>query len=310
MSDVELSGVIDGRFEIAAAAESGGMGIVYRAVDRRDGAMVALKVLHAEAEEQVERFAREAKLLSELAHPGIVRFVSHGMAAERPYLVMEWLEGETLAERLERELLTIGEALTLGARVADALGAAHARGVVHRDLKPGNIFLVDRRVDRVKLLDFGIASARGRGGDLTDTRTVLGTPGYMAPEQIRSSRDASAAADVFALGCVLFKSLSGLIPFEGRNTLDLVMTMMTQLPTPITFVRSDATRELEELLIRMLDREPEKRPHDGVEAAKLIVRVAAERAKKNPPSERPKPPSTDKGAPTAVTRVLGGGKSV
>jgi serine/threonine protein kinase len=302
----ELTGIVNERFEIVSKADTGGMGTVYHAVDRRDGAAVALKVLHDDAAQHIERFAREAKLLSELKHPGIVRFVDHGHAGDAPFLVMEWLDGESLAERLERELLTIGEALELGACVADALGAAHRSGIVHRDLKPGNVFLVESDVARPKLLDFGVASARGAHGELTDTRTVLGTPGYMAPEQIRASRDASPAADVFSLGCVLFKSLTGFIPFEGRNTLDLVVTMMTQPPTPISYVRSDATQALEELLSRMLDRDAQKRPADGAGAAALIRSVAAER--KGEASERPPPPPSSKGPPTNITRVLGGGK--
>ncbi|MBW2458298.1 MAG: serine/threonine protein kinase [Deltaproteobacteria bacterium] len=147
-----LEGLVADRFEIDRLAGEGGMGAVYRAWDKLDGAVVALKVLHGDAEHQLARFSREAALLSALDHPGIVRFVADGRLADgKPFIVMEWLEGESLSERLKREVLTIGETLTLGRRVADALGAAHPRGVTHRDLKPGNLFLIDRSVERIKV---------------------------------------------------------------------------------------------------------------------------------------------------------------
>jgi serine/threonine protein kinase len=134
------------------------------------------------------RFEREAQLLSELSHPGLVRYVAHGVApsGER-YLVMEWLEGEDLARRIQRSRLSIDEALLLATRVAEALAAVHARGVVHRDLKPSNIFLVGASLESVKILDFGVARF-GSVAATTQTGTVLGTPGYMAPEQARSGQ--------------------------------------------------------------------------------------------------------------------------
>jgi serine/threonine protein kinase len=285
---VELSGRVAGRFDIQSEAGSGGMGTVYRAWDWNTNAIVALKVLHAEATSQLDRFARETKLLAGLDHPAIVRFVGQGQLEDgRPYLAMEWLEGESLSERLDRELLTIGEALSMAARVADALGAAHGRGIVHRDLKPANILLVDRQLDRIKLLDFGIASARGSERDLTDTRTVLGTPGYMAPEQIQSSKHAGPAADVFALGCVIFKCLTGHVPYEGRNTLDLIVNMMSRPPLSIVSLRNDATRPLEDLLSIMLDRDPLRRPADGAALAAVIGEVIEARAQRQTESHRP-----------------------
>jgi serine/threonine protein kinase len=272
---------------------------------------VALKVLHAEASGQLERFAREGRLLSGLQHRCIVRFISHGFLADgRPYLVMEWLDGESLSERLERELLTIGETLDMALGVAEALGAAHAKGVVHRDLKPGNVFLVDADIERIKLLDFGIASARGSQRELTDTRTVLGTPGYMAPEQLKSSKDASAPADVFSLGCVMFKCLTGSIPFEGSNTLDVVLSVMTRPPLPITALRSDATKPLEALMSRMLAREPAKRPGDGTALARLIRQLIEEREGDGVGSYRPPSRGSRSSEPTEVTRVASSGEVV
>jgi serine/threonine protein kinase len=287
----ELSGMIERRFQIHSRAGAGGMGEVYRALDWADQKMVALKVLHSEARQQLHRFAREAKLLEELNHPAIVRFVSHGTLPDgRPFLVMEWLEGVPLSRRLKHQLLTIGETLTVAAGIADALGAAHAMGVVHRDLKPANIHLVDSSIEQPKLLDFGIASARGTHAELTDTRAILGTPGYMAPEQIQSSKYAGPPADVFSLGCVMFKCLTGRVPYEGKNTVDVIVSMMTRPPLSLSELRHDATRPLEGLLSRMLDRDPANRPQTGQEISQLLDNVAADRALQGIASIRPPPP--------------------
>src|SRR5262249_26474987 len=139
-------------------AGSGGMGTVYRALDRHSGAAVAVKVLRAQGEVDVERFLREASVLAELEHPGIVRYVAHrAPRSGAAYLAMEWLEGETLADRLTHKRLTIGEAAIVALRVAEALAVAHRRGVVHRDIKPSNLFLPGGELTKVKLVDFGIA---------------------------------------------------------------------------------------------------------------------------------------------------------
>src|SRR5262245_13172907 len=146
------------------------MAEVYRALDRLTGEPTALKVLRAEDGERIARFVREARVLGELRHPGIVRYVAHGQTPNGYlYLAMEWLEGETLADRLRQGGVTLRETLTLCGRVADALGVAHARGVVHRDVKPANLFLPDRSLERVKVLDFGIARLVRAAVDLTQT---------------------------------------------------------------------------------------------------------------------------------------------
>jgi len=300
----ELTGLVARRFEILDLAGKGGMGEVYRVRDWQTNAVVALKVMATEAAHQLERFARESKLLEALEHPGIVQYVAHGTLDDgRPFLAMEWLEGESLAEHLERQLLTIGEALTMAEGIAEALGAAHAHGIVHRDLKPGNVFLLDGEVERIKLLDFGIASARGSTKELTESTTMLGTPGYMAPEQMQSSKNAGPAADVFSLGCVLFKSLTGTIPFEGKNTMDLVLSVMTQPPLPILALRQDAARPIDELLATLLSKDVNARPADGTRAAKLVRRVREKRASGVHESYRP-PTAPDPDAQALPTRVV------
>ncbi len=170
------------RFEVMGLAGAGGSASVYRAKDRATGGLVALKLLRGEPDaEAIERFSLEARVLEELSHPGIVRHVAHGSAAGELYLAMEWLEGVSLAKRLAEEHLTLDEAIALVAGACAALGTAHMRGIVHRDVKPGNIFLVDRDPRRPKLLDFGIARLRSSSTELTQAGVVIGTPSFMAP---------------------------------------------------------------------------------------------------------------------------------
>src|SRR5882672_5507171 len=180
--------VLADRFEIERVAGSGGMGTVYQALDRMTGSHAALKLVTRE-ESDTERFAQEARVLAELNHPAIVRYVAHGTTAEgHPFLAMEWLEGEDLSQRLAREGLSVAESLVLAKRVAAGLAAAHGRGVVHRDVKPSNILLVGGEPARAKLLDFGIVRLQLAGiaptaSPMTRTGTLLGTVGYMSPEQ-------------------------------------------------------------------------------------------------------------------------------
>src|SRR5262245_16457075 len=201
---MEPGDVLRGRFEIEHRVTAGGMAQIFRARDRASQDPVAVKVMLDGQSQQALRFMREAALLSDLRHPGIVQYVADGTTeAGEPYLVMEWLEGEDLSHRLERGgALDIHDALTLISQVAGALAVAHERGIIHRDIKPSNLFLLGGHIDRVKVLDFGIARLTGATA-LTRVDTMIGTPAYMAPEQARSERAVDARVDVFALGCVL-----------------------------------------------------------------------------------------------------------
>jgi serine/threonine protein kinase len=200
---------------------------------------------------------------------------------------MEWLEGETLAERLERELLTIGETIELGARIADTLALAHERGIVHRDLKPASIFLVAGSLDRIKVLDFGIARVAEPGRELTDTAAVLGTAGYLAPEQARSSRGVAPSADIYALGCLLFRCLTGSTPFRGDSAIDLIVQAMTHDPPRLGSLRPDVPADLDQLFARMLQREPSLRPADGRALAGELAALLAARRRAGPESRPP-----------------------
>ncbi|UQA55412.1 protein kinase domain-containing protein [Polyangium aurulentum] len=265
------------RFEIEKRAGVGGMGVVYRAHDRESGAPVAVKVLSTEAApSDTERFLREAKMLARLRHPFIVRHLGHGLTPEgAPYLVMEWLEGEDLRRRLLRGSLSVQESLTLCRRVADALAHAHAQGIVHRDLKPANLYLCGGDVDRVKILDFGIACALA-ATRVTRTGTFLGTPGYMAPEQARASEDVDARADVFSLGCVLFECLAGRPAFSGGHVLALLAKVLFEDPPRISELRDDVPPALEALVMRMLARDPIVRPANGEKLVEALASIDAE----------------------------------
>jgi tetratricopeptide (TPR) repeat protein len=268
---MEPGDLVGARFEIELQMKVGGMAEVFRARDRASHEAVAVKVLADGRESRIERFAREVELLAELSHPGIVRYLSHGATPSGElFLVMEWLDGEDLKARLERAPLTPSEAVTLATRVAEALGAAHARGVVHRDLKPSNLFLPGGRADQVKVLDFGIAQKAGHT-PLTRTGTVIGTPGYMAPEQARDHGAVDARADVFALGCVLFQCLTGTPAFEGDTAVAILGKILFGETPRVSALWSEVPEELDALVAQMLSKEPATRPTDGATLAAALA---------------------------------------
>ncbi len=246
--------LVDGRFEIEEEAGRGGMGVVYRAKDRLDGATVAVKVLPAGG--AADRFVREGKVLARMSHPAIVRHVASGETDDgRLYLAMEWLEGEDLATRLARRGLQVSESLALTRRVAEALGEAHARGLVHRDVKPSNIWLVGGDVGRAKLLDFGIvALSRGASRALTSTGAFIGTLGYVAPEHADGSRDIDGRADLFSLGCVLYECLTGKAAIGGQNPLEVLAKSMLEGVPDVRIERPDLDARIGELVASMTAR--------------------------------------------------------
>jgi serine/threonine protein kinase len=219
-----------GPYEIVALLGAGGMGEVYRARDTRLDRTVAVKILSptlAADPQFCERFDREARAISQLTHPSICTLYDVGKHDGTAFLVMELLDGETLANRLKKGALPLGEALTIAMQIADALDAAHRRGIVHRDLKPGNMMLTK---GGAKLLDFGLAKTTAPGGtvavaglsmlpttppNMTAQGTILGTFQYMTPEQLEG-RDADARTDVFAFGAVLYEMLTGKKASKGR----------------------------------------------------------------------------------------------
>ena len=251
--------ILDGRFELGRVAASGGMGVVFRGMDRESGGLVAVKVL--KGNEGAERFRREVRVLSGLRHPGIVGYLSHGQVQDDLYLVMEWLEGEDLGTRLAAVEVGIDDAVGVALQIASALAAAHAQGIIHRDIKPSNVFLCDWRLDRAKLLDYGIARLIG-SSSFTETGSVVGTPAYMPPEQARGERSLDPSADVYALGALLFHCLTGRPPFEAETLQGLLVSVM-QKPAPRVGERLPVPPGLDALVSRMLDKDPRRRPPDG-----------------------------------------------
>ncbi|WP_437611104.1 protein kinase [Sorangium sp. So ce834] len=256
-----------GRYRLEHRAGAGGMGEVWKAHDQETSEAVAVKLSPQRDAEDAARFEREAQILAGMSHPHVVRYVAHGASAEgAPYLVMEWLEGEDLAARLARGPLEIDESVALATAVADILGFAHERGVVHRDLKPSNLFLPGGRLDGVKVLDFGIARL-GQAARMTRSGVLMGTPGYMAPEQVRGEASIDARADVFSLGCVLFECLTGRPAFGGQHVAAILTKVLFEETPSLQTLRTGVPEALDDLLRRMLSKRREERPLCGQAAA-------------------------------------------
>ncbi|MBK9035911.1 MAG: protein kinase [Myxococcales bacterium] len=266
--------VIAERFELEELAESGGMGSVYRARDRMTGGRVAVKLLAKANQRWAERFRREALALSELAHPAIVRYVAHGVTpAGEPYLAMAWLDGEPLSARLRRGRLALTEACDLGIRIADALTFAHAAGVIHRDLKPANVFLIDGDVRGATLLDFGVARLRTLYSDTTRTGDRVGTPRYMAPEQVRAARMVDWRCDLWSLGCLLYAALTGRPPFSAPDEMATWGKILLEEAPVLSVARPDAPPPLVALVKRLLEKEPGLRPASAAVVANELRRI-------------------------------------
>ncbi|WXA90080.1 protein kinase [Pendulispora brunnea] len=271
------------------------MGVVLRAYDCTAERTVALKVLHKTGASALRRFAIEADALGKLDHPGIVRYLAHGVSEDgAPYLALEWLEGESLRERLERaakqsEYLDLGKVVALGERVAGALAAAHAIGIVHRDVKPSNILLVNGDLCRAKLLDFGIVRAPFAEHDTT-SGTVLGTVGYMAPEQARGAEDVDGRADLFSLGCVLFRCLANREVFDGPDPATVLSMLLLHKPPRLSELRPGVPPQLDDLVARLLARERENRPASASDVKRSLAQIGSELLGETQASGRLEPP--------------------
>ena len=261
-----------GPYRLGRPVNSGSMGVIY---DGRtpDDHRVAVKLMRVGLGESGRvRFHREARLLATLAHPAIVACRDHGILPDgRPWLVMEWLDGEDLATRLRRGPLAIDDAIDLAHRLASALAVVHANGVVHRDLKPSNIFLVGGKVGHAKLLDFGVAHADATT-QVTQVGDLIGTLGYMAPEQARGEADIDGRADLFSLACVIYECLAGVPAFPGGEPIAVLARLLIDNPPALRQVRPEVPADLEHLLHDMLDKHPAGRPST---ARSVVDRLAA-----------------------------------
>lgn len=262
-----MTTILAERYELQEPLGSGGMASVYRGTDRILGRTVAVKVLDRSLSrdpEFVERFRREARVAAGLSHPGTVAIFDTGEDEGRRFIVMELVEGETLADLLAREApLEPGRAAALGAEILDALAAAHHRGLVHRDVKPGNVLLT--REGEPKVADFGIARAAA-AETLTVGSKVLGTAAYLAPEQAQAHR-VDARCDLYAMGCVLFEMLTGSPPFRGENAISVATKHIHEDPPPLP---ASVPPALAAVVMRALEKAPDDRfPNAGAMASAL-----------------------------------------
>jgi serine/threonine protein kinase len=251
------------------------MGTVYKGRDRKSGELVALKLvgrpdLHG-------RFMREGRVLSTMRHQNIVRYVGHGVEPTgEPWLAMEWLEGEELCTRLDRGPLSIADTIAVANGLAQGLAWAHKRGFVHRDVQPGNLFLPDGDLSRIKILDFGLARLLAHVGEFTATGITMGPLAYMPPEQVLDAKRADARSDIFSFGAVLFHCLAGRPPSAGESTSEILANVLSAKAPPVRELRSDAPVELASLIDRMLSRAPEERPADGAAVLAALARMPVE----------------------------------
>ena len=275
------SGMKLGPYEIQSRLGAGGMGEVYRALDTRLDRTVAIKVLASHlssSPEPKQRMEREARAISSLNHPHICHLYDIGSQDGTDYLVMEFLEGETLAERIRKGAVPLNEILKIGIAVGEALAVAHRQGIVHRDLKPGNIMLTK---GGAKLMDFGLAKSAGSGAPtgtssapflsaaqtmsqaspvspLTTAGTMIGTIQYMSPEQIEG-KEADARSDLFALGAVLYEMVTGARPFEGKSQISVASAILEKEPAPISAVQPLTPPAFEHIVTACLAKNPEDR---------------------------------------------------
>jgi serine/threonine-protein kinase len=310
--------VIGDRYGVTALIGEGGMGEVYEAEHLAIGRLVAVKVLNpkrAQDREAISRLRHEARVAGTLGHPNICAIYDMGRLDDgSPYLVMERLHGETLAQRLTRETrLPIEDLIDVMLQVLSALSAAHQRGIIHRDLKPDNIFLSRREGMRPipKLLDFGISKSEDieeTMADLTGQTMAAGTPFYMAPEQARGDRGLDHRIDLWATGIILYECLSGQRPFDARNYNALLVQILSATPRPLHEIQPDVPTGLEQIVERALRKLPADRFQSAVEvqAALRAVNLTDGATSKMPAKRRPiasDPTSDDSDATFVFSRA-------
>jgi serine/threonine protein kinase len=280
-----------GPYRVLRVLGAGGMGIVFEGEDTRLRRRVALKVMKAElapSPEARERFLREARAAACLQHDHIV--VIHDVGEDRglPYLAMQLLQGQSLEDRLrDGRPLPVEEVLRVGREIAEGLAAAHARGIVHRDIKPANLWLQpppgreEEEGDRIVIVDFGLARAALEEVRLTRTGAIAGTPGYLAPEQARG-QPADERSDLFSLGCVLYRMSTGQPAFTGADTLALLKAVTRRRPRPPRELNRDVPPALCELVMRLLEKDPGRRPASARAVADALAELP--RTKESPPT--------------------------
>jgi eukaryotic-like serine/threonine-protein kinase len=274
-----------GTYRILKMLGAGGMGAVFLAEDTQLHRRVALKMMRPRTAANpgaTERFLREARAAAGLRHDHIITVFQVGEEAGVPFLAMEFLEGESLDDRLKRQSpLPIADAISYGRQIAEALGAAHAKGLLHRDVKPANVWLEENTkleeeqsssIHRVKLLDFGLARSVEEDSHLTSTGMILGTPTYMAPEQA-SGEPVDGRADLFALGVILYRMTTGQLPFPGRNPMEILRSLITITPAAPQSQNPEVPRELSDLIERLIAKAAKDRPESAVQVARKMAQI-------------------------------------
>ena len=273
-----------GPYEILGNLGGGGMGFVYKAWDARLHREVAIKLLHSEytMPGMRERFLREARAASALNHPNICTIFDIGEQNGEPYLVMELLEGQTLKDLIDYRNPNVDEMIQVAREVAEALGAAHAKGVIHRDIKPANIFLVDKPngTTQSKVLDFGLAKFQGgvlgarsnRAADLTAAGATVGTLAYMSPEQARGET-LDSRTDLFSLGVVLYEMATRQIPFPGATSALVFVQLLNHEPESVRNWNESIPKELDRIIFRLMAKERTQRFQTAQELEEALVRI-------------------------------------
>jgi serine/threonine protein kinase/WD40 repeat protein len=273
-------------YEVLGELGRGGMGVVYQALQAGLDRLVALKVVLAGAHagpDELGRFRREGEALARLHHPNVVEVYEAGEHAGLPYLAMEFCAGGSLAARLAGRPLPPGEAAALVAQLARGVHAAHQAGVIRRDLKPGNVLFAADGTPRVT--DFGLARKVDGGTALTATGAVVGTPGYMAPEQAEGRKGVGPAADVYALGALLYECLTGRPPFQAATPLDTILQVLADPPVPPSRLRPRIPPALEAVCLKCLEKDPRLRPRSAAALADDLERALD--GTPSPPARRP-----------------------
>jgi serine/threonine protein kinase len=318
-TDVLVGRVLNGKYKVRSLIAVGGMGKVYRAEQMPLGRDVALKVLHVEGAASQDdpqfqkRFSREASILARLQHPNIVTVFDYGQIEGEPtakfFISMEYLDGETLGRRIDTlGGMTADETVRVARPIARGLTEAHAQGVIHRDLKPSNVILVPARdgEDIVKIVDFGIVKIIGddtNSEELTKDGAFIGSPKYMAPEQIDDGGEIDARSDIYAFGIILYQCLSGTVPFHGATSLQTLMAHLHTKPMPLRerVPNVEIPEWLEELVMACIEKDPAKRPQtmDIVARALGAVEPSVVSGRRIPAGEAP--PSSPQRASSRIS---------